>query len=106
MTIEPPKEMPGIVGIFVGGCVSKGVGSRFRARAHAHTEDPDRGWVCFLSEKRVWMSDGRPSRILWHEYAHITTGRGHDDVWRAEMRRLGQPLPTRYQKRRKGMFNG
>lgn len=102
-TVAVPKEMPEIAGIFVGGCVERGEGSRFRARAHAHTgrgiADPHLGWVCFLSEKRLWTSDGKPSRILWHEYAHIVSGHGHDDVWRAAMRKLSQPIPARYQKK-------
>jgi hypothetical protein len=99
-SIPVPAEMPGVAGIFIGGCVDRGEGSRFRARAHAHNHSgANYGWICFLSEKRVFTAGNKPSRILWHEYAHILTPKhGHDDAWRATMKNLGQPLPARYKK--------
>ncbi len=108
-------ELPGLKGVFVRGCVVRGEGSSFRARAHAHnfTKDPWFGWICVRSPKRLGTTAPcdhpgwdavvvKPSRVLWHEYAHILSpNHWHDDAWRGRMRELGQPLPARYVKRTK-----
>lgn len=114
-TVAVPLTMPQIKGIFLGGCVSKGVGSSFRAQAHAHNHKHDEhfGWVCFRSIKRLGAYDvieqddgtaevriSKPGRTLMHEWAHVLVpNEGHTDRWRAMMRELGQPIPKQCQKK-------
>jgi hypothetical protein len=38
---ECPFDWPEVVGVFVGGCVERGVGSAFRRQAHAHNHRGD-----------------------------------------------------------------
>ena len=89
-----PANMPEIKGIFVGGCVQRGVGSSFRRTAHAHfrKDDPHYGWLCFRSPKRVYSASGKPTQTLWHEYAHILAGSsaGHGPRFQKVLRDLGQ----------------
>lgn len=117
--VEVPAQMPEVTGIFLGGCVKRGVGSSFRHQAHAHNTQPDSryGWICVRSIKRIGDYDAlradsgktvitihQASRLLMHEYAHILCpGHGHDDKWRRQMADLGQPLPKHYQKRTRAL---
>ena len=98
--IPIPASMPEVIRVVAGGCANGG--RRFRRWAHAHNErkDPRFGTICFLGHRRIYNGKGEPSATFWHEYAHIVTpGHGHDDVWRAKMRELGQPITERYKKR-------
>jgi hypothetical protein len=101
-------EWPEVKGVFVGGCVERGPGSSFRAKAHAHNDKSGEyfGWICVRSFKRVGEVQGdvitKPSRLLWHEYTHILTpNHFHDDIWRHKMSELGQPIPKQYEKKKR-----
>lgn len=93
-----PQDMqPDVRAIYVGGCIESGLGTlNGYADAHAHVDRKDRfqGWVCFQHPDNV---NDRALRM--HELAHMRTGQGHTDAWRAEMTRLGQPIPDRYKRR-------
>jgi len=89
--------------VFVGGCIERGDGSSFRAMAHAHTmdDDPNKGWVCFRSAKRLFTPAGKPSRLLWHEIAHclISGGHYHDATFVRMLIHLEQPIPKEDRRR-------
>jgi hypothetical protein len=86
---EWPLELkhPEVKGVFVGGCVARGVGSRFRAKAHAHTSGAHVGWICFLSAKRLTCR-----MLCLHELAHIVTKEGHTKRWREFLLQIGGTL--------------
>ena len=83
------ESHPEVKGVFVQGCVDRGDGSSFRRLAHAHTTKTDKnyGWICIRSPKRLTQKG-----LLIHELAHILTGDGHTDKWRAKVRELGGSL--------------
>lgn len=98
----PADMQPHVIGVYLGGCVAFGLGKltlkHGHADAHAHTypRDQHRGWVCFQHP-----DDLQDTALRMHELAHILSGEGHTDAWRATMQRLGQQIPPRYQKRRR-----
>lgn len=91
--IVPTKDItilsnfPEVCGVFVGGCVERGEGSRFRAKAHSHTTGDHAGWICFLSAKRLLCRE-----LFLHEIAHVLTGEGHTDKWRERLLQIGGTL--------------
>lgn len=113
---------PEVKGIVVGECKKPYADGRafHREWAHAH-DDPksdDFGVICVrywnrlgkyvLFESPIGGFDGevtKPSTTIMHEVAHVLTQmpghrhHGHDDVWRAKMRELGQRIGSQYKKR-------
>ena len=91
--------------IFIGGCIERGVGSSFRASAHAHNnKKSDRfGCLCFRSIKKLGEYDvvenldgttdiiiTKPGQLLMHEYAHLLApNQGHNKTWLNRLRELG-----------------
>jgi len=105
------QQHPQFRGVFVGGCIDRGDGSSFRAKAHAHTKDPNQGWICVRSAKRLYVQGtDHPSKLMLHELAHILTGHGHDDTWRREVRRLGGAInhweTKAWHRQRRGITTG
>jgi hypothetical protein len=95
-------DYPVLRGVFVGGCIERGVGSRFRRKAHAHNHHGDRyfGWVCVLSAKRLFTASGGPSQLMLHEVAHLLVpDQGHTDRWRAQARAIGYRVQPHERKR-------
>jgi len=84
------KGHPKLRGIYVGGCVERGQGSSFRAKAHAHFKGQSFGWICIRKASRINDTD-----LMIHELAHILTEQGHTPTWRARVVELGGTLqPT------------
>lgn len=104
VTVQGMENFPQVKGVFVGGCVSRGDGSRFRALAHAHTtkSDDHYHWICVLSKRRPLNTEsGNLSQLMLHEVAHILTDNGHTDKWRKAARELGYKLPKHYWPKKK-----
>jgi hypothetical protein len=98
-TLLPPMWIE-VTGVHVGGCVNPS-DRRFGGNAHAHTGGEFKGWICLRKQRQVLdaLVDGKPSPLMFHEYAHVLTGRGHDDLWRKKMLELGQRIEKRYVKK-------
>ncbi len=106
-----PVDMPGVKGIFLGGCVREGVGSSLDSRgsypiAHTHIGNiAEKRWICYRNP--VIYRDPAYEYVRWHEYAHVLANQGHTDKWRRIMQSLGQPIPPMYARRsRKKPING
>ncbi len=82
--IQHPILSPHGITVFVGGCRRRGEGSRFRAKAHAHSDEKV---ICYLSTK--WLEC---KELALHELAHIMTSKEHSDKWRAKLLEIGGTL--------------
>jgi len=108
MKIKPiPKhlEHEKLKGICCNACVEGGVGSRFRAKAHAHINGEWKGWICFLSEKRL-----NQKKLGLHELAHIISEEGHTDKFRQVCKEIGVSIKKgrglkSYEKKKKKVQN-
>lgn len=79
-----PLRHPSVTGVFVGGCVDRGVGSAFPGKAHVHIHGPRAGWVCFRSTR--WLNC---TPLILHELAHAVTREGHTQTWREYLQAVG-----------------
>lgn len=104
---QAPKDWPAelrhpeVKGVFVGGCVDRGVGSRFRAKAHAHTSGTNRGWICYRSV--LWL---HVRELHLHELAHVVTREGHTRRWRTYLLQIGGTLDAVHGPDEKGKIVG
>jgi hypothetical protein len=97
---EKYKEL-GFKGVFVNGCIERGDGSSFRAKAHAHNQILDKhfGYICVRSVKRLYTKSNKPSILMIEELAHILTpNHWHDDIWRKKVRELNGRISYRQTK--------
>ena len=87
--------------VFVGGCIERGDGSSFRAKAHAHCRPLTNkclGWICVRSWRRLGIivenENGqteiiKPSKMMLHELAHIISEQGHSQKFYQTVRAIG-----------------
>ena len=92
---QPFAQFTQLKGVFLGGGVDRGDGSSFRRIAHAHTnlKEPNGGFICVRSPKRLWYmgAEGtKPSLTMIHELAHIVVGQGHTDKFRKAYKELSK----------------
>lgn len=99
--VDLPFDLPGVQGLFVGGCVELGVGSSLHTRrysidAHAHLSSCHyHGWICIRSP--AVYEEAVEFDLLWHEYAHLLADTPyHDANWRRILIFLGQAIPPEY----------
>lgn len=89
--------------ICVGRCVDGSPWEDDYTDAHAHLVGFYRGWICVRSARDILcVNNDNLSRTMMHEFCHVLSNQQyHTDRWRKEMHRQGQPIPKRYQKRRR-----
>ncbi len=75
--------------VFLGGCIKRGEGSSFRAKAHAHIIGEHKGTICYRSAKRLHQK-----KLGLHELAHIISECGHTEKWRKVCKDLGVSIKS------------
>lgn len=83
----PLLKHPKVRGIFVGGCIDRGLGYRFHHMAHAHLVGPHEGWICFRSTRHMDRLE-----LQMHELAHVVTREQHTRTWREYLLAIGGTL--------------
>lgn len=86
-------DHPALRGVFIGGCIERGDGAKYHAKAHTHTSGGNVGWICYQSNKWTWCKE-----LALHELAHVITLQGHTDKWRKVLLELGGTLDTVFHK--------
>jgi hypothetical protein len=100
-SVAVPKDMPGVEGIFLGGCVDAAQPGRIARScgvlAHAHIGGHNVNWICF--QMPSYFHDPTYHWLRMHELAHVLSGQGHTEKWRTALRGLGEEVPARYRYR-------
>lgn len=96
------RIIPELKGIYYGGCIA-GLNEPKDVLGHAHYQGIHTGWICVRSKMLL-----KDHQLLRHEVAHlIAPDDGHDDKWRAVVKKLGGHIDQyvfKYDKRRPGIF--
>jgi hypothetical protein len=108
VTFDELLNDPAVRGLCIGSCVDGtawGDTEKYTEVAHAHTpstKDRYPGYICVRSWSELFAGRGknRVSATVLEELAHLRADAGHTGPWRREMRRLGQPIPPHYRKRK------
>jgi len=104
MTLKEFLAHPKVKRISVGRCVDGTPWEDTETQAHAHA-DPQflhYGWICVRNPRDILCThSNNVSRTMMHELCHLTGHIYHNDRWRNEMHRQKQPIPRRYQKKKR-----
>ena len=100
MTLSQLLAVKVVRGLAVGRCVNHSRLTNQHAHAHHDPTDKYAGWICIENPRRILKPGSQQvSRIMLEELAHLLSGHGHDDAWRAVMRSMGLRLTKAERKR-------